>query len=66
MNQFEAMAEHFRAAYQAGARGYSAARLCLYLAVAHFKLAHILAVVVIPPAWKEAVDAFLREAHQVL
>jgi hypothetical protein len=38
----------------------------LHQAVAHFKLAHILAVVVKPAAWKEAVNAFLREAHQVL
>jgi len=66
MSRFEDLAERFRAAYQAGARGYSAARLHLYQAVGYFKLAHILAIVVKPPAWKEAVDAFLREARQVL
>jgi hypothetical protein len=38
----------------------------LYQAVAYFKLAHIVAVVVRPPAWKEAVDTFLSEAQQAL
>ena len=66
MTRFDDEAERFRVAYQAGAREYSAARLRLYQAVAHFKLAYILAVVVKPPAWKEAVDAFLGEARQVL
>jgi hypothetical protein len=64
MNRFDSLAERFRASYQAGAPGYSAARLCLCQAIAYFKLAHILAVVVQPPGWKEAVDTFLRGAQQ--
>ena len=66
MNRFDDIAERFRAAYQAGAQGYSAERLRLYQAVAYFKLAHIVAIVVRPAAWKEVVDTFLREARQAL
>jgi aminoglycoside phosphotransferase (APT) family kinase protein len=66
MNRFDALAERFRSAYQAGAPGYSTERLRLYQAVAYFKLAHIVAVVVRPPAWKEAVDTFLSEAQLAL
>jgi hypothetical protein len=66
MTRFDGLAERFRAAYRAGARSYSAARVRLYEGVAYFKLAHIMAVLQRPPAWKETVDALLREAQRVL
>ncbi len=66
MTRFDDLAERFQAAYRAGAREYSVARLHLHEAVAYFKLAHIVAVVQRPPAWKETVDALLREAEGVL
>jgi hypothetical protein len=66
MTRFDGLAERFQAAYRAGAQDYSAPRVNLYQAIAYFKLAHIGAVVQRPPAWKEIVDALLREAQQIL
>lgn len=66
MTRFDGFADRFQAAYQAGAQDYSAPRVNLYQAIAYFKLAHIGAVVQRPPAWREIVDALLREAQQIL
>jgi aminoglycoside phosphotransferase (APT) family kinase protein len=66
LTRFDSLADQFQAAYQAGARDFSVARLHLYEAVAYLKLAHIVAVVQRPPAWKETVDALLREAQRLL
>jgi hypothetical protein len=64
--RFDGLVEIFQAAYRAGARDFSEARFRFYQAVAYFKLAHILAVVVRPPAWKEATEEFLRAADRML
>jgi aminoglycoside phosphotransferase (APT) family kinase protein len=64
--RFDGLVEIFQAAYRAGARDFSEARVRFYQAVAYFKLAHILAVVVRPPAWKQGTEEFLREADRML
>jgi thiamine kinase-like enzyme len=64
--RFDRLADLFHVAYRADARNYSEARVHFYQAVAHFKLAHIVAIVLRPPAWKEAVEMFLLEAERKL
>ncbi len=64
LTHFDWLAQRFRAAYQAGAHDYSAPRMNLYDAIAYFKLAHIAAVVRLPPTWQDVVAALLAEAQQ--
>jgi hypothetical protein len=66
VTRFDALGETFQKAYRLGAQNYSEARVRLYQAVAYFKLAHIVGVVVRLPAGKEAVEVFLCEAERVL
>ena len=66
MTRFDELGKIFQTAYRGCAREYSEARVSFYQAVAYFKLAYIVAVVIQPPAWEEAVEVFLREAEWVL
>jgi hypothetical protein len=66
VTRFDGLIEIFQAAYRAGAGDFSEARVRFYQAVAYFKLAYIMAVVVRPPAWKEATEEFLRGADKLL
>ena len=66
MTRFDELGRIFQTAYRGCAREYSEARVRFYQAVAYFKLAYIVAVVMRPPAWEEAVEVFLREAEWVL
>lgn len=65
-SRFDGLVEIFQAAYRAGATDFSEVRFRFYQAVAYFKLAHILAVVVRAPAWQEATEEFLRKADEML
>jgi len=64
--RFDELGEAFQRAYRVGAQDYSEARIRFYQAVAYFKMAHIVGVVVRPPAWKEAIEVFLYETEKVL
>lgn len=66
VTRFAEFGEIFQAAYRAGARNFSAGRVRFYHAVVYFKLAHIMAVVIRPPDWKEGAEEFLRGAEKVL
>jgi aminoglycoside phosphotransferase (APT) family kinase protein len=66
VTRFDELGRIFQTAYRGCAREYSEARVRFYQAVAYFKLAYIVAVVIRPPAWEEAVEVFLREAEWVL
>jgi len=66
VTRFDPLGEMFLAAYRAVSPEFSEGRVRFYRAVALFKLAHIVAVVVRPPGWKEATAGFLREADQIL
>ena len=66
MARFDGLGEIFQAAYRAGARDYSEERVRFYHAVVYFKLAHIMAVVIRPPNWKEATEEFLGGAEKML
>jgi len=64
--RFDELGEAFQRAYRVGAQDYSETRIRFYQAVAYFKMAHIVGVVVRPPAWKEAIEVFLCETEKVL
>lgn len=64
--RFDDLAETFQTEYRASAGDFSEARVHFYMAVAYFKIAYIVALVVRPAAWREAVDMFLRQAGQEL
>ena len=64
--RFDELGEAFQRAYRVGAQDYSEARVRFYQAIAYFKMAHIVGVVVRPPAWKEAIEVFLYETEKVL
>jgi hypothetical protein len=66
MTRFDKLGEAFQKAYLVGAEDYSEERVCFYQAVAYFKMAHIVGVVVRPPGWKEAIELFLSETERVL
>jgi aminoglycoside phosphotransferase (APT) family kinase protein len=64
--RFDELGEAFQRAYRVGAQDYSEARVRFYQAIAYFKMAHIVGVIVRPPAWKEATELFLSETERVL
>jgi len=64
--RFDELGEAFRTAYRVGAQDYSEARVRFYQAIAYFKMAHIVGVVVRAAAWKEATELFLYETEKVL
>ncbi len=64
--RFDELGEVFQEAYRVRAQDYSEARVRFYQAIANFKMAHIVGVVVGPPAGKEAVEVFLYETERVL
>ena len=66
MTRFDEFGKIFQTAYRGSARDYSEARVRFYQAVAYFKLAFILAVVVRPSAGEVTAEVFLREADWAL
>ena len=66
LTRFDGLGEIFQTAYRAGARDFSEARVRFYQAAAYIKLAHIVAVVVRPAAWRDATEEFLRRAETAL
>jgi aminoglycoside phosphotransferase (APT) family kinase protein len=65
-SRFDRLGEAFVAAYRAVSPEFSEGRVRFYRAIAFFKLAHIVAVVVRPPGWQDATDEFLSGAEQIL
>ena len=65
-SRFDHFAQIFRTAYKTGAREFSEERVRFYQAVAYFKLACIVGLVVRPSDWKGPVEVFLRDAEREL